>query len=82
MIQITPDLDPQNNIMGYQVTLAYKAPFDPKAWKAPVQVGSTFWKHLIHVFVSKEQWHDQYKVNTDYHVTVSDVGEVTIKKLM
>lgn len=82
VIQITPDLDPQNNIMGYVAALAYKAAYNPKVWGASVQLpGAEMWKHLIDVLIAKDDWHDQYKINEDFHVSISDLGEVTIKKL-
>lgn len=80
VIQIIPDLDPSNNLVGYNVALAYKAPMNPKAWGAP-DISRTFFKHLIHVIIPKEEWHDQYKMGTDYHAIVNDVGEVSCKKL-
>lgn len=73
VIQIAPDLDPQGKLMSYQVALAFQM---------PATGNQVVWKHVLHIIIPTEKWVDQFKMGQDYHVTISENGEVTTKRLV
>ena len=58
-----------------QISLGFKL-----ETKNPRGTGQTF-KHSIHIYIPKHEWKSQYKMWDEYDLTVSNSGNLTLKKI-
>lgn len=81
VLEIKADFDPFGGEYT-QVILATKihVPMPPpQPNQYPPQPKPISYKHLMHLFIPKDQWVDQYQMWKDYHLIVKDDGTVEVK---
>jgi hypothetical protein len=83
---IRVDFDPWGGEYTY-VELSWKLPLpSPQALaQQPVVLGAqpknVAYKHVMHVYIPKENWVDQYKMWEKRKITIEDDGAISIEKV-
>jgi hypothetical protein len=81
VVNQTMDTDPFTGRIFYQIALGIKVPIPvEKPPPGAPQLVQSAWKHLLHVFVPRENWVNQYTMGQEFDLTVNDEGEVTLKR--
>lgn len=74
VVEIKADV-PVLNKEFVQVSLGYKLNLEN------LRAGPPIFKHMIHVFIPKQEWHSQYNMWDEYEITIDDSGNVKMQKI-
>lgn len=80
IVEIKADFDPFGSEYT-QVSFAIKLaiPMPPQSQQFPPKPKPTAYKHLMHLFIPKDKWTDQFQMWKDYHLIVKDDGTTELK---